>query len=1118
MNLRFCLTLAFLSSICFDASAQTVLYNGNFETPFVNWLSAGTTTPNAFIRSTCAGNGSTAVGSQALYISKGGTISGCGATGMEQFAYANSSGSVQECIAYVSIDATCASNLQAAFDYRIQGITNEDIGQLIFSTDNGLTWLQQGSNLSPSLAWTTTTIALPAGLNFSSFLVGVRFIYNGSNVTGIPLAIDNFRITGTDSQAPVISSCPGNATLPVNSSCQLVLPSYTAQVTATDNCPGALTFTQNPPAGTLLSGAGSTTPVTISVSDAGGNSVPCTFTITLSDTTRPVFACPGSQSVGKNAQCEAFIPNFQNIVTPTDNCTASAALVYNQIPATGTVLTVSTPVTISYTDAAGNARTCTLNAFPVDNTPPNLTCPVSQTVSTNNGCNYTLPNWGNQAQLSDNCSANNNMIINQTPAIGTIHPIGPVTITLNVSDQFANSTSCSFQLTVADGVDPVVTCPPNQEVQLNSVCSGLLGNYVGLASASDNCSAASTLTFSQQPAPGGSISMNTTITIIATDPAGNQGLCSFTALAIDTINPTISCPDTIEIAINPTCSYAIPDIGSQMIIDDNCISASNLAIVQNPLPGTNANGIVPVTSTVYDQQGNNATCVSIFVPIDISPAGITCPFPMSVSNGLNCSYVLPNYTSQAIVTDDCPDYVVTQNPSPGTVVTNGLTAITLSVIDAGGNNSSCSFNLQVDENINPVISCPASISTCDSIISYVLPTYSDNCEASLNQIDGSGLGSGSVFPVGITTLTYQAIDSAGNTATCSFSIERKESPSPAVISQDTLYLCDVTSGVLQAAPIVYGVGTWSLIEGIATFNNPLSSITGVNNLLSDTVIVSWTVSTATCGLNADTLVIIISEAPLPTETLDTLMACNDIVVNLFGDAPLIGIGTWSTSSGASILDEHSPISQASNFDPGWSSFIWTISNGNCPATSDTLHLFATPPVSINQADTILCLGSEISLSGSELVDLQTASWSFYEGSGNFSAPNETSTNVNEFSLGISTIIYEAEHPQCPSMLDTIAIAVNVCDGVNPILPTVFTPNSDGENDLFMLNYLEQVYPNLHLTVFNRWGDVVFESVGYTEPWNGTRNGEELPIGAYYYKLELMDTSSTIINGSISLIR
>jgi gliding motility-associated-like protein len=70
----------------------------------------------------------------------------------------------------------------------------------------------------------------------------------------------------------------------------------------------------------------------------------------------------------------------------------------------------------------------------------------------------------------------------------------------------------------------------------------------------------------------------------------------------------------------------------------------------------------------------------------------------------------------------------------------------------------------------------------------------------------------------------------------------------------------------------------------------------------------------------------------------------------------------------------------------------------------------------------------------------------------------------------------------------------------PIVPpNVFTPNNDGENDLFKVENLDD-YLNPHLIVYNRWGKVVYDKENYQNDWDGThyKNGKELPTGVYYY--------------------
>ena len=65
------------------------------------------------------------------------------------------------------------------------------------------------------------------------------------------------------------------------------------------------------------------------------------------------------------------------------------------------------------------------------------------------------------------------------------------------------------------------------------------------------------------------------------------------------------------------------------------------------------------------------------------------------------------------------------------------------------------------------------------------------------------------------------------------------------------------------------------------------------------------------------------------------------------------------------------------------------------------------------------------------------------------------------------------------------------------IPTAFSPNGDGINDTWIIQYMES-YPGSTVEVFNRYGQQVFYSSGYSQPWNGTLKGNALPVGVYYY--------------------
>ena len=70
----------------------------------------------------------------------------------------------------------------------------------------------------------------------------------------------------------------------------------------------------------------------------------------------------------------------------------------------------------------------------------------------------------------------------------------------------------------------------------------------------------------------------------------------------------------------------------------------------------------------------------------------------------------------------------------------------------------------------------------------------------------------------------------------------------------------------------------------------------------------------------------------------------------------------------------------------------------------------------------------------------------------------------------------------------------------PIIPNVFTPNGDGKNDTWQIPALES-YPGNRVDVYNRYGQVIFSSAGYSIPWDGRYKGKEAPAGTYYYIID-----------------
>jgi len=168
-----------------------------------------------------------------------------------------------------------------------------------------------------------------------------------------------------DTQPPAIT-CPAPTIATANASCQAAIPDVTGGVTASDNCSGTVTITQNPAAGTMV-GLGQHT-ITLTATDASGNSATCTTTFTVADNTPPTITCSADIAVNKAAGVCSAIVNYST-PSATDSCSVASVICS---PPSGSTFPVSTTtVTCRATDPAGNTASCAFNVSVV-NHPPTL--------------------------------------------------------------------------------------------------------------------------------------------------------------------------------------------------------------------------------------------------------------------------------------------------------------------------------------------------------------------------------------------------------------------------------------------------------------------------------------------------------------------------------------------------------------------------------------------------------------------------------------------------------------------------------------------------------------------------------------------------------------------------
>ena len=102
-------------------------------------------------------------------------------------------------------------------------------------------------------------------------------------------------------------------------------------------------------------------------------------------------------------------------------------------------------------------------------------------------------------------------------------------------------------------------------------------------------------------------------------------------------------------------------------------------------------------------------------------------------------------------------------------------------------------------------------------------------------------------------------------------------------------------------------------------------------------------------------------------------------------------------------------------------------------------------------------------------------------------------------------------------LDSVILLPSIYD-ICIEIPNAFTPNNDLINDKWEINMFN-LYPNVIVEVFDRYGKKVFYSTGYEESqyWDGTYNGKELQMDSYYYIIYLQNGMKRL-SGIVSIIR
>ncbi len=192
-------------------------------------------------------------------------------------------------------------------------------------------------------------------------------------------------------------------------------------------------------------------------------------------------------------------------------------------------------------------------------------------------------------------------------------------------------------------------------------------------------------------------------------------------------------------------------------------------------------------------------------------------------------------------------------------------------------------------------------------------------------------------------------------------------------------------------------------------------------------------------------------------------------------------------------------------------YMVQISNASGCDTLIPVELTATPTsvLSVSPQDTVIAYGDRIQLQASGAV-----SYAWYPEAGldnpRISDPEATPADP---------VIYTVWGTDVYGCTDSLQVRIHINYHMPVFIPSAFSPNGDGVNDVFRLRNIS--YQELKaFQVYNRWGEEVFSTVNILDGWDGHYKGVSSPVGTYYYhvRIGLPDGQTEEYVGDVSLIR